>query len=59
MLNKLLNKLTHYFLGRAYAQMQTADEQGTVSMHEDTVADFCDDYWSTFVSRDADDLNTD
>ena len=39
--------------------MQTADEQGTVSMHEDTVADFCDDYWSTFVSRDADDLDTD
>ena len=59
MLNKLLNKLTHYFLGRAYAQMQTADSKGIVSLHEDTVADFCDDYWSTFVSRDADDLDTD
>ena len=59
MLNKLLNRLTHYFLGRAYAQMQTADEQGTVSMHEDTVADFCDDYWSTFVNTHADHLDTD
>lgn len=51
MLNKLLNKLTHYFLSRAYAQMQTADEQGIVDLHEDNVADFCDDYYTTFVEE--------
>ena len=51
MLNKLLNKLTHYFLGRAYAQMQTANEQGIVYYNEDKVADFCDDYYTTFVEE--------
>jgi len=51
MLNKLLNKLTHYFLGRAYAQMQIADEQGIVYLHEDDVADFYDDYYTTFVEE--------
>ena len=49
MLTQLLNKLTHYFLSRAYAQMQTADKQGIVDMHEDDVADFCDDYYTYFV----------
>jgi len=51
MLNKIMNKITHYFLHRAYAQMQVADKQGIVYLHEDNVADFCDDYWSTFVSE--------
>ena len=52
MLNKLLNKLTHYFLSRAYKQMQVADSKGIVYLHEDNAADFCDDYWSTFVRKD-------
>ena len=51
MLNKLINKLTHYFLSRAYAQMQVADSKGIVYLHEDNVADFCDDYYTTFVEE--------
>ena len=51
MLNKLLNKLTHYFLSRAYKQMQVADSKGIVYLHEDNVADFCDDYYTTFVEE--------
>ena len=31
MFNTLLNKLTHYFLHRAWMQMQVADEQGIVA----------------------------
>ena len=49
MINKLLNKLTHYFLHRAWMQMQVADEQGIVATATDDVADFIDDYWSNFV----------
>ena len=52
MLNTLLNKLTHYFLHRAWMQMQAADEQGIVATATDDVADFMDDYWSNFVSTD-------
>ena len=51
MLNKLLNKLTHYFLSRAYAQMQVAQQQNVVSYNEDKVADFCDDYYTNFVEE--------
>ena len=51
MLNKLLNKLTHYFLSRAYAQMQTADDEGIVDTVTDDVADFMDDYYTTFVDN--------
>ena len=51
MLNKLLNKLTHLFLSRAYAQMQVANEQNIVYYNEDKVADFCDDYYTTFVEE--------
>jgi len=50
MINTLLNKLTHYFLHRAWMQMQVADEQGIVATATDDVADFIDDYWSYFVS---------
>ena len=49
MLNKLLNKLTHYFLHRAWRQMQVADEQGVVATANDDVADFMDDYYTYFV----------
>ena len=52
MLDTLLNKLTHYFLHRAWTQMQAADEQGIVATATDDVADFMDDYWSNFVSTD-------
>ncbi len=48
MLNTLLNKLTHYFLHRA---MQQLDEKNELH-NADTVIDFCDDYWTYFVSRD-------
>ena len=51
MLNKLINKLTHYFLSRAYKQMQVADSKGIVYLHEDNVADFCDDYYTTFIEE--------
>jgi len=54
MLNKLLNKLTHYFLHRAFAQMQVAQQQNVVSTANDDVADFCDDYWTYFVRSDND-----
>ena len=50
MLNKLLNKLTHYFLHRAFAQMEVAQ----VDTANDDVADFCDDYWTYFVRSDND-----
>ena len=50
MLTHILNKITHYFLHRAWIQMQAADEQGIVATATDDVADFMDDYWSYFVS---------
>ena len=49
MLTQLLNKLTHYFLHRAFAQMERAEQEGTVSTATDDVADFCDDYYTYFV----------
>jgi hypothetical protein len=49
MFNTLLNKLTHYFLHRAIEQLEAENE-----LHNaDTVIDFCDDYWTYFVSRDS------
>ena len=46
MLNTLLNKITHYFLHRAVEQLEAVNE-----LHNaDDVADFCDDYWTYFVS---------
>ena len=50
MFTHILNKITHYFLHRAWEQMQAADEQGIVATATDDVADFMDDYWSNFVS---------
>jgi len=50
MFTHILNKITHYFLHRAWMQMQVADEQGIVATATDDVADFMDDYWSNFVS---------
>ena len=50
MFTHILNKITHYFLHRAWMQMQVADEQGIVATATDDVADFMDDYWSYFVS---------
>ena len=48
MLDTLLNKMTHYFLHRAVAQLEAVNE-----LHRaDDVADFCDDYWTYFVSKD-------
>ena len=54
MLTQLLNKLTHYFLHRAFAQMERAEQEGTVSIATDDVADFCDDYYTRFVRSDND-----
>ncbi len=44
-MQKLLNKITHYFLERAYAQMQaSADLQNA-----DKVAEHLEDYYTYFV----------
>ena len=50
MFTHILNKITHYFLHRAWQQMQAADAQGIVDTVTDDVADFMDDYWTYFVS---------
>jgi len=54
MFTHILNKITHYFLHRAWTQMQAADEQGIVATATDDVADFMDDYWSNFVRSEND-----
>jgi len=51
MLTQLLNKLTHYFLNRAFTQMERAEQEGIVSTATDDVADFCDDYYTYFVEE--------
>jgi len=46
MFTHILNKMTHYFLHRAIEQLEAENE-----LHNaDTVIDFCDDYWTYFVS---------
>ena len=48
-----LNKLTDYFLNRAYTQMQTLLADGEVDYCEDTVSEYCEDYYTHFVSDDS------
>ena len=43
----MLNWITHWFLNRAYTQMEATGEL----QNADDVADFCDDYFTTFVKQ--------
>jgi hypothetical protein len=44
-MQKLLNKITHYFLQRAYTQMEASGDL----QNADAVAEHMDDYFTYFV----------
>ena len=44
-MQKLLNKITYYFLQRAYAQLEAAGDL----QNEDDVAEFLEDYYAQKV----------
>ena len=52
MFTHMMNKLTDYFLNRAYTQMQTLLAEGKVDYCEDTVSEYCEDYYTHVVSDD-------
>jgi hypothetical protein len=52
MFTHMMNKLTDYFLMRAYTQMQQLMADGEVDYNEDTVSEYCEDYYTHFVSDD-------
>jgi hypothetical protein len=50
MFNTVLNRITNYFMMRAYTQMQQLMADGEVDYNEDTVSEYCEDYYTHFVS---------